>query len=140
MSLTPGSKRHARADIVKATLSRYPNGLRYDQLAKVTGLSHAAVCRAVDDLQYETNTVVGIPAPRNDYRVTLDWKQPAIEGESNQARHNATRLERQSIRLEKAGAVESSMDRAAMLRMAASTGAAYAQQLRILADIEPLRT
>jgi len=133
VSVEPGTTRHTRMMAVKAALGRHPKGLRYDELADLTGLSHAAVCRAADDLRYEEDIVVSIPAPKNDYKVVLGWKKSAELGEESQARHNATRLARQSHRLNSAAKVEKTPARAAMLAMAARHVAASAEDLKALA-------
>ena len=85
-----GSRRHARMVLVKSLLARYKTGLRYDELANRSGLSHPAVCTAVQDLLYEADVVIGIPAYDNNYNVTLGWKKAA--GKASRRRRGTTPL------------------------------------------------
>src|SRR4030095_16102326 len=101
MAPAEGSKRYDRMILVKGVLSRAGRrGLRYDELAEYTGLSAAAVTRACDDLRYETDGIVGIPAPHNGYRASWGWHRAAKQGEGNQLRHAATRFERMAVRFD----------------------------------------
>jgi hypothetical protein len=133
MMLQEGSKRHTRMVQIKSLLARYKTGLRYDELADKSGLTAAAVSRACDDLRYEADVVVGIPAPGNGYRVVLGWKKATKLGEANQARHNGTRLLRASDRLKVAADEAADANEAAALRIAARHLAASAADLKELA-------
>lgn len=132
--MTPGSKRHTRMVLVKALLTRYKAGLRYDEISDKTGLSAAAVGRACNDLRYEADVVVGIPAFGNGYKVVLGWKKATRLGEVSQARHNATRLKHEAHRLNNAASEATDPNEAAMLRMASRHCAASASDLAELAS------
>lgn len=121
-----------KADVASA-LRAHPTGLTYHDLAVITGLSHAAVGKGVKWLG-EDGVVIGLPAPKNGYRATLDDVVTAKVGEANQGRHLATRLESMASRLE-AHAAASSGPYQAYVRSAARHLTTTAADVRDLVSV-----
>lgn len=94
------SKKIDNMVLVQGALERY-GPASYHDLAVRTGLSHAAVCKAVMNLRSELHLAIAIPTRKepNGYRVSLGWDRAARLGEENQAKHLATRLTSQANRL-----------------------------------------
>jgi hypothetical protein len=115
-------------------------GATYDAIAASLHISRERVAWAAEDLRRfgPAHLVVRVPSPRNGYTFAAGWNNRARQGEANQARHLATRLETQKVRLERASGHETDPARAAMMRMVATTAQATAVIQRDFAHvIEP---
>jgi hypothetical protein len=102
---------------VLKTLKRKPSGYEdsYLGLAQASGMTVQQAQRAVDDLRRHASVVLGIPAPRNRYRISFSWKpKGTAQGEGNQTRHLATRLDNHALRFRNA-VEEGNMDPATQL-------------------------
>lgn len=129
----PGGKRAARMATVKASLQRMGSA-SYAGIARDTGLSMAAVCRAVDDLRYHDQEVLAIPAHGNNWETRLGWTLHARIGEASQFRHNGTRIRRQAIRMENIAAGCTNEHEATLYRNEARTMHTVADNLLAMAE------
>lgn len=119
--------RHKRA--VMTVLLTGWSGTYYD-LAAAAGISPAAATRAVSRLQQDGEPI-SVPAQGNGFRVALADEPAITAGERSQARHNATRNDRQATRLSAlADKVVADPVRAAYLQSVADYERAHAKVLR----------
>lgn len=124
--------------LLKGWLLAHPAGATYRDVARATGMSPNRVGYAALDLHlFDPDLIVSVPAPKNGYTLRAGWNRTARLGEANQMRHNATRLDRQAIRCEKAARDYERRGHPTMgqwLRVSATHMTAQANELRALAD------
>lgn len=132
----PGSQRARSMARLRDWCERHPAGASYAVIAADLRMPVQRVCNAAGDLQRFSGSdfVVSIPAPRNGYRFRAGWNDTAKQGEANQARHLATRLESQQIRLDKAVTHETDPATIALMQMRARLSGAEADNQRTFAE------
>ena len=129
----PGTRRARRMDLVKRYL-RSVGASTYRGIESGTGLSAAAVGRAIGDLQRYDPDVLAVPAYGNRWETSLGWTLEARIGEVSQLRHNATRVTNQANRLSKIAAVTTNVYEKATLEAEARNMRASGANLNALAD------
>lgn len=133
----PGSKRDANMLALRLWAETHPGGATYRVIASHLRLSLQAVQRAATDLHLfaPADFVVRIPAPRNQYTFTCGWNDEARRGEGNQARHLATRLATQAVRLERQSGHETDVGRAYAMRVRARASEVEALNQQDFAEV-----
>jgi len=129
----PGGQRDRRMNVVKRYLRRV-GASTYKGIETGTGLSAAAVGRAIGDLHRYDPEVIAIPAYGNKWETSLGWTLEARTGEVSQLRHNATRITNQANRLAKIAATTTNAYERHTLEAEARNMLASGENLAMLAE------